>query len=112
MLGRLLFAVVWLIVAAGLLLPLLPSDQAGPAFAGAGGIEQVADAMASDPRHCAPADAGGDGCGTFCPCHHLLPAGSAATGLCPTLTVHLVVQPQPAGRLHEPRPLPPKLPAI
>ena len=112
MLGRLLFAVVWLMVAAGLLLPLLPSDQAGPAFVGAGGIEQVADAMASDCRHCAPADADGDSCGTFCPCHHLLPAVSAAPGLCPTLRVYLVVQPQPAGRLHEPRPLPPKLPAI
>jgi hypothetical protein len=111
MLGRLLFAVVWLIVAAGLLLPLLPSDEAGPAVAVAGGIEQ-AGAMASDCRHCAPADADGDGCGTFCPCHHLLPAATAAPGLCPTLTVHLLVQPQPAGRLHEPRPLPPKLPAI
>ena len=111
MLGRALFALVWLIIAAGVLLPLYPAHEEAAGLILAGGMEPVAGAVAASCEGCEPA-ASIDGCGTFCPCQHPLPAASLTPGACLSSTVYLVVQPLPAGRLHEPRPQPPKLPAI
>ena len=110
MLGRALFALVWLIIAAGLLLPLYPADEEAAGLIAAGGVEPVAGIVAASCEGCGPAESVDD-CGTSCPCQHPLPAASAAPA-CLAATVYLVVQPLPAGRPHEPWPQPPKLPAI
>jgi hypothetical protein len=111
MLGRALFALVWLIIAAGLLLPLYPADEEAAGLIAAGGVQPAAGIVAASCEGCEPA-ASVDDCGTSCPCQHPLPAASAAPGACLSSTVYLVVQPLPPGRSGEPRPHPPKLPAI
>jgi len=103
MLGRVLFALVWLIIAAGVTLPLYPPDVATPGPPAAATALPVADTMASScENHVDGAD-----CRSACPCAHALPAASAAPERCVRLTVYLVVRP-----LFTPQPPPPKLPAI
>jgi hypothetical protein len=112
MLARLLFATVWLTIAAGVLLPLVPLGEEMPTLAGADDLWTASDVAGLACEDCAPAAAGRDGCGAFCPCHHLHAAPATVRTVCLSLTVHLVVQPLPAGRSREPLALPPKLPAI
>ena len=111
MLGLTLFALVWLIIAAGLLLPLYPADEEAAGLIAVGGVEPASGVVAASCEGCEPA-ASVDGCGKSCPCQHPLPAAPAAPGACLSSTVYLVVQHPPAGRPHEPRPQPPKLPTI
>jgi hypothetical protein len=112
MLGRVLFAVVWLIIAAGLVLPLYPSDRAAPGLAVAGGTLMVADTAAPGCEDCAAADLAAAGCRGSCACWQVLPAASAARVACLSLTVYLITRPLPAGQASGPQPLPPKPPAI
>ena len=92
MLGRTLFALVLLIIAAGVVLPMYPSELLGPDPAGSDGNGQVA---GSAPFEC-PADAP-QGCGLML---------SARGAPLVTITVHFTVEPVSG------RPDLPKLPAI
>ncbi len=75
MLGRVLFAVVCLIIATGLLLPIYPAEVAtAPGVAG-GQDMLIADSGAPGCRDCA--SAAGAACSAGCPCPHALVAGSA-----------------------------------
>jgi len=102
MLGRTLFALVWLIIAAGLLLPLYPSEVSMPASASGEVAAALADVMDAGCGPC-PA-AGGAGCG------HKgggVTGAPAALASCTRLTIHLVVQPGPVDRAAGPAaPLP------
>jgi hypothetical protein len=109
MLGRALFALVWLIIAAGLLLPLYPSELSAPGPAGGGVAAVLADVMEAGCGPC-PADvAGSAACGR---------TGSGVTGApaalaaCSRLTIHLVVQPGPADRAAELAAPLPRLPEV
>ena len=95
MLGRALFALVWLIIAAGLLLPLYPSDVSAPGSASGEVAAVLADVMSAGCGPCPAAAAGGASCG-----HNGGGVTSAPVALaaCSRLTIHLVVQPGPADR--------------
>ncbi len=112
MLGRVLFAVVCLTIATGLLLPIYPAEVASPRLAAAQDM-LIADTGASGCRDCASAAALGAPCPAACPCGHALLGPSVPTRACLHLTVYLVVRPLPvSGRPSEPQLLPPKLPTI
>jgi hypothetical protein len=96
MLGRVLFALVWLIITAGLVLPMYPPDVATPRPPAAATAPLVADTTTS-------------GCETDA---QVLASPSAAPEACVCLTVHLVVRPLPSAPSFTPQPAPPKLPAI
>jgi len=108
MFGRVLFALVWLIIAAGVALPLYPPDVATPGAPAAASALLVADTMTSGCEdHAEDAD-----CRATCPCGQTLATASAAPEACVSLTVYLVVRPLPSGPAFTPQPPPPKLPAI
>ena len=108
MLGRVLFALVWLIIAAGVTLPRDPPDVATPGPPAAATALLVADTVTSGcENHVDGAD-----CRSACPCAPALPAATAATEACVSLTVYLVVRPLPSAPSFTPQPPPPKLPAI
>jgi hypothetical protein len=110
MLGRVLFALVCLIIATGLLLPIYPAEVevATPGVADAQDM-LVADAGAAACRNCPTVAARLVGrCLTRAPS-----AAAGPTRACVHLTVYLVVRPLPVpGRPGEPQLLPPKLPTI
>ena len=91
MLGRALFTLVWLIIAAGLALPLYPADVATPGAPAAASALLVADTTASG----CPDLFEDAGCGSTCPCAPALAAAAAAEP-CVGLTVYLVVRPLPS----------------
>ncbi len=96
MLGRVLFAVVCLIIAAGLLLPIYPAEL------------EVARPVAAGAQDMLITDAGAPGCLVEATARAAVPADA-----CIRLTVYLVVAPLPApGPAGEPQLLPPKLPTI
>jgi len=109
MIGRALFALVWLIIAAGLLLPLYPADVSAPGSSVGEVAALLADTIDAGCGPCPAAAAGGEACarsgGGWA-------AAPAALKACSRLTLHLVVQPGPADRAAEPaRPLP-RLPEV
>jgi hypothetical protein len=108
MLGRVMFALVWLFIAAGVALPLYRPDVATPGAPAAASALLVADTMTSS---CANHADGGDSRST-CPCGQALATASAAPEPCVSLTVYVIVRPLPSGPPSTPRPPPPKLPAI
>jgi hypothetical protein len=74
MFGRVLFAFVWLIIAAGVALPLYPGDVVTAVVTAADSAVQPA--AASQPFGCEDypvAETGAD-CPTACPCDQVLPA--------------------------------------
>jgi hypothetical protein len=108
MLGRVLFALVWLIIAAGVTLPLYPPDVATPGPPAAATALLVADTMTFGCEdHAEDAD-----CRSACPCAPALATASASPEPCVSLTVYLVVRPLPTAPSLTPRPPPPRLPAI
>jgi hypothetical protein len=111
MLGRALFALVCLIIAAGAILPMYPRDVERPGPLSADPALLIANFAATDCGDCVPGDADGARCRSVCSCDRVLPTASAPEPRF-SLTVHLVVLPLPAGLSFEPRPLPPRLPAI
>jgi hypothetical protein len=112
MLGRALFALVCLIITAGALLPMYPRHVEAPGPLSADPALLIAGSAATDCRDCALGDADGARCRSVCSCDRVLSTASASPEPRFSLTVHLVVLPLPAGLSFEPRPLPPKLPAI
>ena len=108
MVGRVLFALVWLIIAVGLALPLYPPDVAKPDPPAAGSALLAANTTTPG---CQNHDDGAD-CHSTCPCGPALATAATAAEPCVSLTVLLVVRPLPSGPLFTPQPPPPKLPAI
>jgi hypothetical protein len=107
MLGRALFSLVCLIIAAGALLPVYSPDVEAPGAASADPALLIADLVASDCRDCKPADAELIRCRVDCVCDRALPTSSATPEASLSLTVHLIV-----GRASEQWWLTSKLPAI
>lgn len=111
MLGRALFAVVWLTIVAGLLLPLYPRDPGTPTLAAADSVLLATDFTASSCQDCPVADEGGADCRSDCPCGKLLPAAFPSENAF-SLSVIVTIRPIPLGLSSEIEPLPPKLPAV
>ena len=109
MLGRALFALVWLIIAAGLLLPLYPSEVSVPASASGAVAAALADVMDAGCGPCPAAATGGPACGRKG--GGVMGAPAALAG-CSRLTIHLVVQPVPAERAAQPAAPLPRLPEV
>lgn len=109
MLGRVLFAFIWLIIAAGLVLPLYPPDDVTSVVTAASNpLQPVA---ASDPfgcEDCLVADDGTLDCPSDCPCGAVLPAVFVPLEEGESAMIPVSVRPQPA----EAAKLPAKLPAI
>jgi hypothetical protein len=109
MLGRVLFAFVWLIIAAGFVLPLYPRDLVTSVVTAAN--DPVQPVAASDPfgcEDCPAAGGGGADCRSDCPCDQVLPAVFVPLeeGVSVTLAVSVRAQTPEPGKL------PAKLPAI
>jgi hypothetical protein len=103
MLGRALFALVCLIIAAGLLLPEYPGEVAAP--------------RSSDARDSVIADAAARGSAAIISgggtCERASPAAAAAPKDCLNLTLYLILRPLPkAGQAGDPQLLAPKLKTI
>jgi hypothetical protein len=107
MLGRTLFALVCLVIAAGFALPFYPSPVGTPAA-------ETDRALLADNSLIAACDdcpipgEGGEACQSDCSCEHLVQATFVAVEDDLGLSVTVVIRPQPSGR--EARPA--KLPAI
>jgi hypothetical protein len=91
MLGRALFSLVCLIIAAGALLPMYPSDVEAPGSASADPALLIADLVASECGDCAPADAKVVRCRVDCLCDRSVPTSSDPPEPSLDLTVHLIV---------------------
>jgi hypothetical protein len=110
MLARLLFGGVWLMIAAGVLLPLYPIDEAMPALTS--GPVSLAEVAGAGCAGCPAAAASGTDCASACACHgRRRGVGAAAAPVCLSLRV-LVDHPGPARPPAQPGSLPTRLPAI
>lgn len=107
MLGRVLFAVVWLVIAAGLAVPLYPSDVGAGRSAARDPVLLAADSVTAACENCPIAD---DGSQSHCPCGHVLRVAFVAVD--DDLSVILIIRPQPSELPSERQALRPKLPAI
>lgn len=113
MLGRVLFAFVWLIIAAGLVLPLYPRDVVTSVVTAADDqVQPVAGSDLFGCEDCVVADDGALDCLPDCFCGHVLPTATRSVENAFNLTLFIVVHPEPPGLPSGPQPLPPKLPAI
>jgi hypothetical protein len=106
MLARLLFATVWLLIAAGVVLPLFPLDVAAPRLTAADGTMPFAQAMATGCEGCTTAAEASRACS------RRRGVGAAAAGVCVSLRVQMVVHPAPADPPAPPASPPLKLPAV
>jgi hypothetical protein len=107
MLGRILFAIVCLIIATGLLLPIYPTEVAAPGVVAARDMV-VAGTGTAGCQACGPAAARAGEV-----CHRPLPTAAHAAKGCLHLTVYVIVRRLPGeARAGEPQLLPPKLPII
>jgi hypothetical protein len=104
MLGRALFALVCLVIAAGIALPLYPSGVGTPR-PGADPVVRASDSLIAACEDCPiPAERGD----SDCPSEQLVQATFVAVEDEFGLSVTVVIRPQPSGR----ETLPAKLPAI
>jgi hypothetical protein len=107
MLGRALFALVCVIIATGLLLPVYPTEVATPGSAN-GRDMLISDSASPGCAHCGAAAAN-----AAMHCGRGSPGAATTHKACIHLTVYLVVRPLPvAGDPGDPQLLPPKLPTI
>ena len=112
MFGRVLFALVWLIIAAGVALPLYPRDVSTSTVAVTSDpVQLVAGTDVFGCEDCPLADAGRADCRSDCPCGEALPAVFVPLEERVSVTITVTERSLPS-RLPEPQPLPPKLPAI
>ena len=108
MLGRVLFAFVWLIIAAGLVLPLYPRDVVTSVVTAANDpVQPVAGSDLFGCEDCPVADLRAD-CQSDCPCDPVLPAVFVPLEQGISVTVTVSAPPQTPERTK----LPAKLPAI
>jgi hypothetical protein len=110
MFGRLLFALVWLLIAAGVALPLYPRPTSTVAVT-SDPVQLAAGSEAFGCEDCPVPDAGRADCRADCPCGAALPAVFVPLEEPVSVTIAVTVRSLPS-RLPEPQPLPPKLPAI
>jgi hypothetical protein len=103
MLGRALFVFVWLIIAAGLALPMYPPAVETASSPSTASTLQAAGSATSGCQECPPADEAPANCRSDCPCDHLLRAAFASFEGSFSLSVLVI---------YRPLALPPKLPAI
>jgi hypothetical protein len=106
MLGRALFALVCLVIAAGFALPLYPF-QVGTPGAETDGALLADNSLIAACEDCPIPGEGGDDCQADCSCEHLVQATFVAVEDDFGLSVTVVIRPQASGRE-----LPAKLPAI
>jgi hypothetical protein len=103
--GRVLFAFVWLIIAAGVALPLYPGDVVtAVATAASDPVQPVAASGAFGCEDCPIAEDGAAECPSDCPCDQVVPA--VFVPLEEGVDVTFAASGQPPGKL------PAKLPAI
>jgi hypothetical protein len=112
MFGLVLFAFVCLIIAAGVVLPLYPPEVGSASALVADPILPVAQPGATGCEDCAVPDLGGADCGSGCPCAQVLWAAAVSVEDALSLTVFVIVDPQPSRLPSGPEPPLPKLPAI
>ena len=112
MFGRVLFALVWLIIAAGVALPLYPRDVPTSTVAvTTDPVRLVAGTDAFSCEDCPVGDAGRADCRTDCPCGEALPAVFVPLEEPLGATIAVTVRSR-ASRQEQPQPLPARLPAI
>jgi hypothetical protein len=112
MMERFLFALVLLIIAVGVALPLYPRDvPTSMAAAATEPVQLVAGTDVFGCQDCPVPDAGRADCRAGCPCGEAVPAVFVPLEHPVSVTVAVIVRHLPS-RLPEPQPLPPKLPAI
>ena len=111
MLGRALFVFVWLIIAAGVLLPMYPPDMETASLPVADSVLRATGSAGAACQDCPVADEGAADCRSDCPCTHLLPAAFVSFEDSFSPSVVLFIHP-PSALPSELRPLLPKLPAI
>jgi hypothetical protein len=112
MFGRALFALVWLIIAAGVLLPIYPSETERPSFVAADRAVLTTDLTAAECRDCRVARDDRADCRFECPCDRVLPVTFVPVEEAFRLSVVLLIRPLPSGRSAKILLLPSKLPAI
>src|SRR5918994_4869926 len=112
MFGRVLFALVCLIIAAGAALPLYPRDVPTSTVAvTTGPVQLVAGTGVFGCEDCPVPGAGRADCRPACPCAETVPAVFVPLEEPVSLTV-VVTETSLPSRLPGTQPLPPKLPAI
>jgi hypothetical protein len=110
MFGRVLFALVCLIIAAGVALPLYPRDvPTSIVGVTTDAVQLVAGTDAFGCEDCPVADAGRADCRSDCPCGDALPAVFVPLDQPVSLTIAVTVRPQASA---PPAKLPTRLPAI
>ena len=113
MTGRVLFALVWLIIAAGVALPLYPRDI--PTSTVAVRTDPVQLAAGTDAFGCGDCpmdDAGRTHCPSDCGCGDAQPALFVPLEQQVSLTIRVTVRLEPSSRPAAPQSLPSTLPAI
>jgi hypothetical protein len=110
MLGRALFVFVWLIIAAGLALPMYP-----PAVETASSPSAASTLQAAGSSGCEDCPIPGEapaGCKSDCSCGRLLSAVYVSVGDSSMLSIRVTVRPLPVGPPSEVQTHPAELPAI
>jgi hypothetical protein len=111
--GRVLFALVWVIIAAGVALPLYPRDIPGSIVAAAADpVQLVAGTDAFGCEDCVVPDTGHARCKSDCTCGDAVPAIFVPLEHQARLSLAVTVPPGPSRLLAPPKLLSPKLPAI
>lgn len=106
MTGRVLFALVWLIIAAGVALPLYPRDIPELVAAAADPVQLVAGTDAFGCEDCVVPDAGPARCKSDCGCGEAVPALFVPLERPVRLIIGVTVRHDPAGRPVAPQLLP------
>ena len=113
MTGRILFALVWVIIAAGVALPLYPRDIPELMVAvAADPVQLVAATDTSGCEDCVVPDAGPARCKSDCGCGEAMPALFVPLEHRVRLIIGVTVRHEPSGRPAAPQLLFSKLPAI
>jgi hypothetical protein len=112
MFGRALFAFVWLIIAAGLVLPMYPPAVETARSPAMDSMLQTADSASSGCQDCPITDEGPANCRSDCSCGHMLSVAYLVVDPSFAPGIRVIVLPRPIGLPSEVQPLPPKLPTI
>ena len=113
MTGRILFALIWVIIAAGVALPLYPRDiPESMVAAAADPVQLVAGTDAFGCEDCVIPDAGPARCKSDCGCGEAVPALFVPLEHRVRLIIGVTVREEPSGRTALPQLLSSKLPAI
>lgn len=113
MFGRVLLAVIALVITAGLALPLLPGRVEAPGHVALHAVESAAETVTARCGDCRLANGTSPICpSSACRCGYVLTAAWAGPEASISIMLELLVWPLPGGLPSQPQPLPPKAPAI